>query len=86
VRPEVENNEYRDPATGATLNDLETRLKKFLQPGEAELALRATNGFQRLLNRMGSNANILQDFQFQPSVSAAVDPKSQGQRHHFRRS
>lgn len=74
-RPEIDPNEYRDPATGETITDLARRVDKFLQPGATEFSLRATNGFQRLLNRVGSNGNILQDFQFLPSAQAAVDPK-----------
>jgi hypothetical protein len=73
---EAENNEFRDPATGETITDLAKRLPRFLQPGQGTLALRATNGFQRLLNRTRSNANVLQDFQFQPNTLPAVDPKN----------
>ncbi|MDB5049529.1 MAG: hypothetical protein JWO30_2600 [Fibrobacteres bacterium] len=73
VRPEAENNEYRDSVTGETITDLERRMQKFLHSGDSELSLRAIHGFQRLLNRTRSNANVLQDFQFQPSVFSAVD-------------
>ncbi len=75
-KAEVENNEYRDPQTGETITDLATRLPRFLKPGQTELPLRATDGFQRLLNRTQSNASVLQDFQFQPAAFPAVDPKT----------
>ncbi|MEO7423921.1 MAG: hypothetical protein ABI036_01975 [Fibrobacteria bacterium] len=72
----AENNEFRDPETGERIDDLLKRLPRFLQPGQDNLTLRVTNGIQRLLNRVQSNANILQDFQFQPNGLAAVDPKN----------
>jgi hypothetical protein len=73
THPAVEPNEYRDPATGETITDMERRLAHFLHPDSTSLTLRATNGIQRILNRKKAGASFLQNFMFQPAVRAAVD-------------
>jgi hypothetical protein len=73
VRPETENNTFKDPATGETFTDLIKLLPRFIKPGDDSITLRATHGFQRLLNRARTGATILQDFEFLPSATPAVD-------------
>lgn len=73
VRPEFEKNAFKDPATGETVNDLIKLLPHYLKPGDTSITLRATHGFQRLLNRARTGTNILQDFEFRPASPSAVD-------------
>ncbi|HKP94665.1 MAG TPA: hypothetical protein VJ385_02805 [Fibrobacteria bacterium] len=73
AHPGTEPGEFRDPATGETITEMEKRVKRFLYPKQTELTLRATNGIQRMLNRTRSNKTFLPDFQFQPAFSAAID-------------
>jgi hypothetical protein len=76
VRSAGESNDFRDPATGESITELVKQLPRFLKPTDKALTLRATDGFQRLINRARSNANVLQDFQLLPVAYPAVDPKT----------
>jgi hypothetical protein len=73
VRAGFENNTYKDPATGKVITDLSLLMRHFLKPGDDSITLRATHGFQQLLNRAQSGKKILQDFVVIPGANAAVD-------------
>lgn len=70
----VEPNDFRDPATGATLSDLASRIPHLLHPKTDSLNLRATIGLQRLLNRTDAGSDVLSDLviRAQSAVDTAV--------------
>ena len=68
----TEPNDLRDETTGNLLTTLSEKLPRLLQPGQNRLALRATRGIQRLLNRADAGDDIFPDLLIQP-ISQAVD-------------
>jgi hypothetical protein len=73
VRPETERNSFIDPETGKTNTDLLELKKHFVKPGDTSLTLRATHGFQHIMNRVATGATLLQDFIFSPVGFPALD-------------
>ena len=65
--------DFRDPETGKTITDIIELLPHYLKTGDKSISLRATTGFQRLLNRSRSGKNRLQTFLIEPPRSPAVD-------------
>ncbi|MEO6094579.1 MAG: hypothetical protein ABIW76_02515 [Fibrobacteria bacterium] len=73
VRPETEKNSFIDPETGKANTDLLELKKHFVKTGDTSLTLRATHGFQHLMNRTATGVSLLQDFTFIPVGSPALD-------------
>jgi hypothetical protein len=65
---------FRDAATGDLVSDIAKRIPRFLKPEDTRLTLRATRGFQRMLNRARLGQEIQGDFFIQPTRNAAADP------------
>jgi hypothetical protein len=68
-----ESDDFRDPETGKSITDIIKLLPHYLKPGDPSIALRATLGFQRLMNRARSGTDRLQTFLIQPPTRPAVD-------------
>lgn len=73
LRSGAEDNRFRDPATGKTVDDLDSLLPRFVNPDDKSIRLRATAGIQTLLNRAGLGGNARQDFEFRPHFRAYTD-------------
>jgi hypothetical protein len=69
----AENNDFRDPATGERITDIMKLVPHYLKPGDTSFTLRATTGFQRLMNRALSGTKRHQSFIIQPPARPAVD-------------
>lgn len=67
---------FKDAATGTPLRDLAQRIPRFLKPQDSSLTLRATYGFQRMLNRARLGQEIHSDFFIQPIRNSAADTAS----------
>jgi hypothetical protein len=76
TKSETEDHIFKDAATGTRLTDLASRIPRFLKPQDASLTLRATFGFQRMLNRARLGQEIQSDFFIQPIRNAAADTAS----------
>lgn len=78
VNTQGKEEEYRwkDAATGTLLTDLASRIPRFLKPEDSTLTLRATRGFQRMMNRARLGEEIQGDFFIQPTRNAAADTAS----------
>lgn len=63
---ESEDNDFRDPETGKSITDIIKLLPHYVKPGDTAITLRATTGFQRLLNRARTGVDRLQSFVIQP--------------------
>jgi hypothetical protein len=68
-----DDNSFRDPETGETLVQLSDRIPRLFNPVSDSLALHATRGVQRVLNRVGLGGEIFSDFLVQPRSPAAID-------------
>ena len=68
-----QSNVFRDPETGKSITDIIKLLPHYLKPGDTAITLRATTGFQRLLNRARSGIDRHQSFLIQPPRTPAVD-------------
>jgi hypothetical protein len=73
LRSGEENNSFRDPATGKTVDDLDSALPRFVHPKDDSIRLRATSGIQTLLNRTGLGDDSRHDFEFRPYYRAYTD-------------
>lgn len=69
----TENSDFRDPVTGKSITDIIKLLPHYLKPGDTSITLRATTGFQRLMNQARSGTDRLETFIFQPPAKPAVD-------------
>lgn len=76
TKSEEEGYLYKDLATGKPLTELAQRIPRFLKPEDTSLTLRATRGFQRMLNRARLGEEIESDFFIQPTRNAAADTAS----------
>lgn len=68
-----QSNVFRDPETGKSITDIIKLLPHYLKTGDTAITLRATTGFQRLLNRARSGIDRHQSFLIQPPRTPAVD-------------
>lgn len=75
AKSETEDNGSRDLETGERQTNLSDRIPLFLQPLDRALGLRATRGFQRLLNRVKMGQGIESDFFIQPVAAADSSTK-----------
>lgn len=75
AKSETEDNGFRDPVTGERQTNLSDRIVNFLHPLDRALRLRATRGFQRLLNRIEMGQLIESDFFIQPVAAADTSTK-----------
>ena len=57
---------FLEPETGKSITDIKKLLPHYVKPGDTAITLRATTGFQRLLNRARSGVDQLQSFVIQP--------------------
>ncbi|HLP40797.1 MAG TPA: hypothetical protein VK465_04760 [Fibrobacteria bacterium] len=73
TRGDEENQVFRDPITGDPLDEVSQRLPRFLKPGDQSLTLRATRGFQRLLNRRDIDNELQSDLFVLPFDVGAAD-------------
>jgi hypothetical protein len=61
---------FRDPATGEDVTVLDSLIKRFVQPQDSAIRLRATAGVQALLNRTRLGTSAREDFEFRPTAEA----------------